>query len=126
MKYLLTIVLLTSSLTAMALEPWDASACRGAIALDMYKDVSIIKVDSRSGNTFKLSYIRPSDGKQWRYACKVVGASPVWASIMDNGSQGRWRNGQYDTSFTATSKSPDAKTVKVCNLSAKECVNVSR
>tara|TARA_R110002049_G_scaffold2675_1_gene19965 strand:- start:833 stop:1216 length:384 start_codon:yes stop_codon:yes gene_type:complete len=125
MKGLLAVILITISSQASAIESWDSAACRGAIALEMMKEPEIMEIYNRKVNTYYISYVREGDGKLWRFACKND-ASVLWASINDDGSQGRWRDHAADDILSATSNGADSQVVKVCSKQAERCIEVKR
>lgn len=69
--------------------------CKAAISAQFSKPIKIIKT-SKTGVINELYYIRPDDGKKWRYACQLDGENIVWATIDIDGTGsndiGRWRN----------------------------------
>lgn len=79
-------------------------------------------------NVYTVSYSRESDGKLWRYLCKVEGAEVLWATLYDDGKVGRWRNNysQGDTKFIASSKSASSDEVQVCTQGKSRCLTVNR
>ncbi|MFA0260967.1 hypothetical protein AB4497_00665 [Vibrio cyclitrophicus] len=69
--------------------------CVATIASIMNQDPSIIDVNSFKGEITSLSYIRPDDGKNWAYKCKLDGQNVIWGA-----NDGRWRDGKHDSIVT--------------------------
>jgi len=65
--------------------------CRAGIAALYSKTLEIVKVDRRVNETVYVSYIRPSDGKVWKYKCKISGNRILWGT-----EDGRWRTHELD------------------------------
>jgi hypothetical protein len=61
----------------------------------MGRDPRIIRVDRTQGDTAYLSYVRPDDGKRWKYKCKLDGNKIVWGA-----DDGRWRTHPDDSVIT--------------------------
>ena len=74
-------------------------ACKAGIAMLFGRDPEIIKIEKVSGGTVYLHYIRPDDGKKWKYKCKLDGDQVIWAS-NDPDSSGRWRTHPDDGVLT--------------------------
>ena len=66
--------------------------CKAGIAKIMGRDPSIIKIDSKSGETIYLSYVRQDDKTKWKYKCKINGNQILWGSYT-----GRWRTHAMDS-----------------------------
>lgn len=81
-----------------------ARVCRAAVADQMVRSPSIVKVTSNEGGLVRLWYKRPDDGKRWTYDCKVEGDRVIWRTINafgDNGA-GRWRTTENDDDIRFT------------------------
>lgn len=72
----------------------------------MYRPVDITQ-GKPWGQFVDVSYVRSDDQTTWRFRCRYLGNEVQWASIRDDGSQGRWRD-QYDVEEKITF-SEDAK-----------------
>nr|WP_325265575.1 PH domain-containing protein [uncultured Rhizobium sp.] len=68
-----------------------AKICKAAVAAIMGRDPSIISVGAEISGVLPLSYVRPDDGKQCKYRCRVEGDRIIWAS-----DTGRWRTDPLD------------------------------
>lgn len=80
--------------------------CRASIGIVMGQEPSIVKAYKTESDTIYLSYVRPADGSEWKYRCKIDGNKVAWA-----GETGRWRNGPDDESITFTVKSGGVEVV---------------
>lgn len=72
------------------------NACRSYISKIMGKDLKIITVDyhRKSDDVVGVSYIRPSDGKLWKYECGLSEDMIVWRGVdlfSQGEGPGRWR-----------------------------------
>ena len=74
--------------------------CRAAIATIMGRSISIITGTEAGNGVIRTYYKRPDDGTTWQNACKLVGDRAVWASVRSDGSIGRWRDDQLDSTVT--------------------------
>jgi len=79
-------------------EPTNVELCKGAIAVSMMKDPSIIEGQSYEGTPY-VSYIRPADGSKWEFKCKFPEKGLiVWAGKDSaTGNWGRWRDRRLDS-----------------------------
>jgi len=102
---------LSASPFAMA-EVTDLGLCKGAIAIVMNKNPSIIKGTMRGDEAY-IHYVRPVDGSRWDFKCKYPDANTVvWAGkLKDTGKWGRWRDTKWD-SIVRHSSTANAVTFK--------------
>jgi len=87
--------------------------CRALVATTMGRPIDIIKIDKNDGNITYVSYLRPSDGKEWKLRCKVLGSRVIWSTVDIDGPNtgfGRWRNHPADSVITY-SLTPDSVTI---------------
>lgn len=73
--------------------------CRAAIAELMGRPIDIISAAEHEVGTIRTSYVRPSDGTNWSFACVLEGNRVIWASV-ENGARGRWRTDEADEIVT--------------------------
>lgn len=77
--------------------------CRLAVSMEMGRPAAIVKVDDVSSELVSVSYVRPDDGKLWKYQCKAEGENVYWRGVDLDGpgsGLGRWRDNPMDNKFT--------------------------
>jgi len=73
--------------------------CRAAIADVNGHPPKILSLVSDNGETVRVKYSRPSDGKVWTNECRFDGDRIVWRTVDAFGPDsglGRWRDGPHD------------------------------
>lgn len=73
--------------------------CRAAVAVQMGRSPSIIKVARNSANFVRVQYRRPDDGKIWKLDCRFEGNVVLWRGV-DASGPGRWRDKVEDGQMT--------------------------
>ena len=73
----------------------EADVCRFGIAAVFGRSPEIVKSKHIGGGTFKVSYVRKSDGTHWHNKCRVEGNRIIWGAY-----DGRWRTHSADPKVT--------------------------
>lgn len=77
--------------------------CRAAIGTLNGRDPAIIEVARVKGGVADVQYLRPDDGKLWKYRCRAESSRILWAGVDVAGpgtGPGRWRDRPEDEVMT--------------------------
>jgi hypothetical protein len=91
--------------------------CKAAISMEMGQNISIMESYKAIPEISRIEYVRPSDGKRWKYECKFPGDNyqVVWRGVdifAAGGGPGRWRDSAYDDEYFYSISGDGAFTLK--------------